>query len=196
MISNNMEAHAEALRAWREGEDNLKFRAGLRVARMQTYYGEGTIENVANDAGYSPKTLYTRRDVSIFMVRWMSAMPDHSIFSARRFFSEHPAYTYTHVRMAARLDFEDAIDALLAVERGDPEWDEREKKHDREVSIPMSTDAFGRYITWKQGGKPSEPLFRERGHPLSVMYRASRKLMELARNNGHREVELIIREAK
>jgi hypothetical protein len=201
MIPNDMEAHAEALRLWREGEDNLKVRAGLRVARMQTFYGDGTIEKVANDAGYSPKTLYTRRDVSRFMLQWMSATKDCNIFSVRRISERFPEITYTHIRMATpserrKWDFEDACDALQAIAMGDSEWDEYEEKHGRAVVLPMTTDAFGRYLTWKRGGKPHDPIFRGRGKPLWITGQAWNHMWDWAMHNGGKEVEIIIREAR
>jgi hypothetical protein len=168
---------------------------------MQTFYGDGTVEKVAQDAGYSSKTLYARKDVTGFLITWMSIMPGHNIFSVRRFFEEHPAITYTHVRMGMPSDrhgwdFEQAIEAMLAIEAGDPEWDEYEADHKRVVELPMSTDNFGRYLTFKRGGKPSNPIFRQRGNPFFVLKQATRAMWDYYRNNGGKEVEVIIREAK
>lgn len=200
-IKNDMEAHALYLRLWREGEDRLKFRAGLRVARLQTFYGDGTIDAISRDAGYSPTTLYSRKDVAIFIVAWASAICNGNFFHARGIFDENPAITYTHVRMAIpnsrwEWDFEDACDALVAVTDGDPEWEEYEKQRKREVILPMTTDAFGRYITWKRGGQPSNPIFKARGRPLWLLKQAWGELWRWERTAGGGEVEIVIREVR
>lgn len=174
MISDNIARDIEALRIWLAAEENLKIRAGIRVARLEKRYGDGTVETIAQDAGYSDKTLYARQNVSVFLVAWCSAMPEHNIFSVRRFFDEHPGINYTHIRIAVpserkKWDFEQAIEALLAVENGDPAWDAYEARHHRTVSLPMPTETFGRYLTWLRGGTPSSPIFRKRGHLLWII---------------------------
>lgn len=201
-IRNDMEYDAECLRTWREGEDTLKIRTGIRVARMHTVYGDGTIEQVASDAGYSDKTLYSRKDVSLFCIRWMSAIPECNIFSVRRITEKFPEITYTHIKMALpserrEWDFEAAVDALMAIGDGDPDWEAYEAQQKRVVVLPMTTKEFGRYLTFKRKGTPRHPpIFSARGRPLSLLPKAWNQLMNWQVSRPHIEVEIIIREAR
>ena len=203
-IRRDKEYDAECLSKWRVDEDYWKIRTGIRVARMlnDAEYGDGRIDQIAHDAGYTDSTLYARKDVAVFAMAWLSAVPGCSIFSARRISECFPEITYTHVKMALPSErrnwgFEDACDALMAIMDGDPSWDAYEKAHDGVVILPMTTRTFGRYLTYKRKGRPrTPPIFSARGKPLWLLKQAWGELWRWQMHAGEKEVEVIIREAK
>jgi len=190
------------LAVWRGAEDVGKFRTGLRVARMSTFYGGAVIEHAAREANYSAKTLYTRREVAIFMCQIAPALEESkSIFSVRRFLDDNPEITYTHLRIAlpkSDWDIEQAIESLLAIANGDSEFEEwLQKQEHRPLILPMTTAQFGQYVSWQRGGKPRvKPIFKERGSPLDVLARAWAKGKEWQAKHGARDIEVTIKEPK
>lgn len=105
------ESTAAWLQQGRENSDKFRLRAGIRLARMErdTTYGAGVIRALAKDAGYHRSTLYQYAQVACFLVRWQGLSTAHT-------FDNHPMLTYTHYRMALKLDYESALDALLQAE--------------------------------------------------------------------------------
>lgn len=107
------ERTAAWMQAGRENTDRWRLRSGLRAARMDRAYGAGVIDNLARDSGIGRTTLYERAAVVQFLVSWRG-------LAARRIFDDYPMLTYTHLREAQRLEYEEAIELLL--EANDQGW--------------------------------------------------------------------------
>lgn len=151
------EHELDYLRSIRESGDNGRVKAGLRAARLSRTkrYGAGVIKALALGSGYKKATLYEYAGIARFLVRVYG-------WSARRTFDDHPALTYSHIRIAASLeDIEDSIMVLEHVER-------RGTSPDRLAVL---------VARWK-GKRIVLPLFDERGpihEVLAMLARVSGK---------------------
>lgn len=203
------ERDCDALAMWREAEDSGKFRFGLRAARMSlkhgqsiNRYGESNMDTAARMAGVSPQTLYARRDVAIFICQISRIFrKDTRKFSPGRFFEDNPEITYTHLRITmpkSDWDIESAIESLMAISYGNPEFEKwLRKQEDREIILPMTCRQFGQYVSWLRGGKPRpKPIFKARGRPLEVLRAAWNVVREYGMRNGGRDVEVTVREPR
>lgn len=157
---------------WRGSEDRARFRAGLRLARLDAKFGAGTIERAGKDANIRRTSAFAYKKVSCFLVRWLG-------YGSRRFYDEHPTIAYTHVRMAVEAwpdDIEFVIEALECAE-----------------TESMTPDRFAVYIA-KQKGKhvPPEPLFDQTGKGWQVW----NNLRVLIGAFKHKEIRITIREVQ
>lgn len=178
------EAAIAMIEQLRSATDGARLRIGLRAARLarDKNYGAGIVRRIAADAGISRSALYEYIQTVEFLVAWRG-------LSARRIFSDFPELSYTHIRIARTLEFEAAIDALLAVAIGDdeyPEFDER---------LPMSPDTFRAYVGVLRGHNvPEPPLFDEAGHGAQVFAALARR-MGLWRDKNVRAVVRLLQSA-
>ncbi len=179
------ETTVELVRAGRASTDNFRLLAGLRIAQMDKRYGSQLMVNLAKDANIGRATLYEYARVACFLVEWLQ-------FSARGIFRDFPFLTYSHIREAiANLDdFEERIEALMAVADGDREYPEYS------TSLPMTVDQFRAYLgalTGKHSGfAPPAVLWRGRGTGFQVFQDLQRERSRW----GARRVEIIVRELK
>jgi hypothetical protein len=168
-MSDLYERTADWLRAGRERTDYWRLRAGLRVVRLdgKRAYGAGVIDALARDSGIPRASLYEYAGITRFLLAWKG-------ISARRIFEDHPMLTYSHIRRAVRLEFEEAIDALLHAE-----------------NEGMTPDQFGVYVSELQGKPVHLPIFKQAGADNEVI----RNFLQNYRVTGKR-IEVIVREVK
>jgi hypothetical protein len=163
----------EATAAWiahiREGSDRGKLKIGLAVLGADRRYGAGVVNTLARDTNISRASLYEYATVMRFLLDWKA-------LSARRIFDDHPTLTFTHLRIACKLAYEEAIEALL--------------KAEEEMMTP---DKFGVYVAKLRGRTvPAEPLFDAEGRGHEVMTLLSRNL----RGWSDRRVRVVVREVE
>jgi hypothetical protein len=170
-VSDN--GRKERAAAWllthRQATDNFRLRAGIMAAQMECskQYGAGVIDDLARDSGFHKSTLYEYAQVARFLVRWLQ-------YSARQIFSLYPMLTYSHLRTAVRLEYEEAIEALI---HGNDEG--------------MTPDQFSVYVAELRGKEPNVPVFKQAGTDHEV-------LMNLRRNYrpSGRRIEVTLKEVK
>ena len=173
--NGKLEAAAEWFRLGREASDNWRFRAGIKLARLDKTYGLGVVEAIARDAHISRRSLYEYRQVSQFMLVFAEAVDGNSL-CARRTFDTHPVLTYSHFRRAMRLEDEAAIDALLHAE----------------LEL-MGPDRFAFYVQELKGKPvPQVPLFDQEGTAAQVV----NFLYSSFRQWAGRKVRIIVREVE
>lgn len=164
------------LKRWDEGGDYINLRRGCALLRLERKAGWGAVRRaaIANHAGKSTYNEY--KNVWAFIWQWRG-------MSARRIFDDFPELTYTHLRIARRLPFEDAIDVLMAVGEGDPAYPD--------LDIPMTPDTMQLYIALKSGEDiRGAVLFDEQGGAEEVL----RDLRTRAQELGNQPVRVTIRE--
>jgi len=163
------EATVEWLRAGRERTDGWRLRVGLRALRMERDYGSAVIPTLAKDAGMGRSTLYEYGQVMDLLLRWKG-------LSARRIFEDEPCLSYSHLRRAVRLPFEDAVEALLAVNDPDHLADSLTDTQRTRFTdmMPLTPDAFGVYISTLAGRPvPAAPVFDMTGYKQEVLSAAA-----------------------
>lgn len=152
--TKDYEREVEWWRIKRGRSDRDKIRMGCRLARRtrKKEYGAGIIKAIASEANFSKSSLYEYRNTWDFLWKWKG-------FSARRIFDDYPYLSYTHIRDALALPFEDACDALHEIiPNGDDDYPMFNN------SLPMSTDAFAEYVRQRLGKPtPKKALFDKKG---------------------------------
>ena len=168
-MSDRYERTASWLLQSREATDRFRLRAGITVAQMagNAQYGAGVINELAKDSGIARATLYEYAQVARFVVRWLG-------MSARRTFVLYPNLTYSHLRRAIHLEFEEAIDALMTA-----------------ASESMTADQFAAHIAELRGKDISPALFDQTGMGYEV-------ISNLRQQNGwhSKRVRITVKEVK
>jgi len=127
----------------RENTDLVRFKIGLRLARMTRgkHYGRAIIPQLAREIGLQRATLQEYRQVAVFMV-WIGGIEQNA---APRLFHYHPTWAWSHLRRAARMDWEAGLEALYMIDDGIMDADSRltdEQRRQLNSSLPLSPDAF------------------------------------------------------
>lgn len=153
----------------RGNEDRARFWMGLRLARLDTKFGAGTIERAGREAHIKRSSAFSYAKVSCFLVRWLG-------HGAKRFYDDHPVLAYSHVRSAVEAfkDIELIIEALECAE-----------------TELMTPDQFAVWLSQQKGRQvPSEALFDMSGNALQVFENLRKMLFKF----HNKRIRIIIRE--
>lgn len=163
------ERSVSRLEEWRGNEDRARFWMGLRLARLDAKFGAGTIERAGREAHIKRSSSFAYVKVSCFLIRWLG-------HGAKRFYDEHPALAYSHVRAAVEAfdDMELVIEALECAE-----------------SELMTPDQFTVWLSQQKGKQPPpSALFDQTGNALQVFENLRKMLFQF----HNKRIRVVIRE--
>lgn len=149
-FQHDIEEDCITLRSLAENMDRNRIKMGILIADRGKQYGESYVEAIVQESGLQKSALYSY----VATAKLITALCDNKAWNTKNstrveFLDNYPAITYTHLRAALPakderiFSYEDALDALRALEDGDP----RPEFAEFNESLPMSTGMFERYIT-------------------------------------------------